>query len=381
MPAAMDTTLGTERHDVVVIGGGQAGLAASHHLSRRGIEHVVLDAGPAIGDAWRRRWDSLQLFTPAAMDGLPGMPFPADPGALPTRLEMADYLAIYAERDGTPIRLGARVNSLTRTDDGYLVTAGDTRLMSREVIVATGFLATPVRPPFAAELDPSLVQLHSDDYRGPSSIPAGRVLLVGAGNSGAEIALELAGAGRHVVLAGKGTFLPAIARIGGGRLFFGFARRALTLDTPMGRRMRDRMGAHGSAPVIRVRKADLRAAGVERAGRVAGMRDGRPVLDDGRSLEVDAVIWCTGFRPAFDWIQLPVLAPSGLPRHDRGAAMDVPGLSFVGLPFQRSFLSPLVGGVGEDAAVIVDAIAGRLGRTAVTVARRQARGVVGGPAE
>ncbi len=216
------------------------------------------------------------------------------------------------------------------------------------------------RPGFATALGPSITQLHSDEYRSPSTLAGARVLLVGAGNSGAEIALELAHAGRHVVLAGKGTFLPAIARIGGPRVFFGFARRALTLDTPLGRRMRDRMGPHGSAPVIRVRASDLLAAGVERVGRVAGVRDGQPVLEDGRQLDVDAVVWCTGFQPAFDWIRLPILDPSGLPRHERGLAVGVPGLSFVGLPFQRSFVSPLVGGVGADAAVIVDAIAERL---------------------
>jgi len=349
-----------EGHDVIVIGGGQAGLAASHHLARRGIEHVVLDAGSAVGETWRRRWDSLRLFTPAAMDGLPGMPFPADAATLPTRVEMADYLATYADRDRTPIRLGVTVDALARADGGFLVSSRNQRFTAPEVIVATGFLTTPYRPEFASGLDPSIVQLHSDDYRNPASLSAERVLLVGAGNSGVEIAMELARAGRQVVIAGHSTFLPRIATIGGGRAFFSFARRALTLETPLGRRMRDRMGTHGSAPVIRVRPADLSDARVHRVERVQEVRHGRPVLANGRTLDVDAVVWCTGFRPGFDWIRLPILEPSGLPRHDRGAATGMPGLSFVGLPFQRSFLSPLVGGVGPDAEVIVDAVVNRL---------------------
>jgi putative flavoprotein involved in K+ transport len=350
-----------ERHEVIVVGGGQAGLATSHHLSRRGIEHVVLDAESHVGDAWRARWDSLSLFTPASIDGLPGMPFPAPPRSLPTKDEMADYLTEYAARNRVPVRSGVRVDALERTDDGYALTAGERRFGAREVVVAGGFLSVPSVPGFASLLGPSTAQVHSASYRNPSSLPGRSALLVGAGNSGVEIGLELAHAGRAVTLAGRAAFLPRALRAGGGRLFFGFARRAMTLQTPLGRRMRDGMGAHGSAPVIRVRAADLERARVQRVGRLAGVRDGSPLLDDGRVLDVDAVVWCTGFRPAFEWIRLPVLGPGGLPRHDRGVVAAAPGLSFVGLPFQTGFLSPLVGGVGADAGEIVDGIAARLG--------------------
>ena len=350
-----------ERHDLIVVGGGQAGLATSHHLSHTGIEHVVLDAGERVGDAWRSRWDSLRLFTPARIDGLPGMPFPAAPDAMPTRDEMAGFLVEYAARNQAPVIGRTTVGALERADGGYALTAGARRFEAREVVVATGFLTTPHVPAFARELDPSTPQLHSAAYRDPGSVPGSSVLLVGAGNSGAEIALELAAAGRRVTLAGHGTFLPGIARLGGGRAFFSFARRALTLRTPIGRRMRARMGDHGSAPVIRVRAADLERAGVARVGRVGGVRDGQTVLDDGRLLEVDAIVWCTGFRPAFDWIRLPIFGAGGLPRHERGSVADAPGLSFVGLPFQTGFLSALVGGVGADAEEIVGGIARRLG--------------------
>ncbi len=351
-----------ERHDAIVVGGGQAGLAASHHLAARGIEHVVLDAAARTGDAWRERWDSLHLFTPAAIDGLPGVPFPGTPGAMPSKDEMADYLAGYAERERAPIRHGVRVDRLVHDGDGFELQAGDREYLTREVIVATGFLSAPHVPAFADELDRSISQLHSSAYRNPSSIRGDHVLVVGAGNSGVEIALELRAAGRRVQLAGHSTFLPRPARIGGARLFFGFARRALTLDTPLGRRMCERMGDHGTAPVIRVQPGELLRAGVERVGRVEGARDGEPWLAGGRAVDVDAVVWCTGFRPAFEWIRIPVIEPSGLPRHIRGSVPDVPGLSFVGLPFQTSFLSPLVTGVGSDAEEIAGRIASRFDR-------------------
>jgi putative flavoprotein involved in K+ transport len=356
-----------ELHDVVVVGGGQAGLATSHHLTRTGIEHVVVDAGARVGDAWRDRWDSLRLFTPAGIDGLPGMPFPLPATDLPTKDQMADYLAEYAAHDHAPIEHGVRVESLDRSEGRFTLAAGDRRYETSEVVVTTGFLSRPFVPPFGTKLDPAVRQLHSAAYRDPGSAPGASVLVVGGGNSGVEIALELARAGRRVSLAGTSRFLPRIARVRDGRPFFAFARRVLTLDTPIGRRMGERMGSHGSAPVIRVRQSDLDGAGVDRVARVDGVRDGRPVLADGRVLEVDSVVWCTGFRPAFDWIRLPVLTAEGLPRHERGVVVSEPGLSFVGLPFQTGFLSPLVFGVGADAAEIVDGIATRMaGRRART---------------
>ncbi len=355
----------TEHRQAIVIGGGQAGLAASYHLARRGVDHVVLDAGAAPGATWRRRWDSLRLFTPAAFDALPDMPFPEPAGALPTKDRMADYLVEYAQRNRSPVRYGTRVDSLDRDEGRLVATAGASRFVAGEVIVATGFLTVPLVPAFAGDLEPGITQLHSDAYRNPTSLPEGRVLLVGGGNSGVEIGLELAQAGRQTMLAGHTNFLPWIARKN-PRLFFSLARRVLTLDTPIGRRMHARMGEHVSAPVIRVRPVELRRAGVVRVPRVTGVRDGRPMLADGQLLDVDAVVWCTGFRPAFDWIRLPVIGPSGLPRHERGRVAEQPGLSFLGLPFQSGFLSALVGGVGADAERIVEDVARRLGSSAAT---------------
>ncbi len=287
---------------------------------------------------------------------------------------MADYLLAYATHNRAPIEHRVRVDSLDRSEGSFALAAGDRRYEASEVVVTTGFLSAAFVPPFADTLDPGIRQLHSLAYRDPGSAHGASVLVVGGGNSGVEIALELAQAGRRVSLAGPSTYLPRIARVRDGGPFFAFARRVLTLKTPIGRRMRDQMGGHGSAPVIRVRQSDLDRAGVERVARVEGVRDGRPILVDGRVLEVDSVVWCTGFRPAFDWIHLPVLGPGGLPRHERGVVATEPGLSFVGLPFQTGFLSPLVGGVGADAAEIVDGIATRMaGRPAQATSATAAR--------
>jgi putative flavoprotein involved in K+ transport len=180
-----------ERIETIVVGAGQAGLAVGYHLARRGLPFVILDAHPRIGDAWRTRWDSLRLFTPAGYDGLPGMRFPAPRTHYPTKDEMADYLEAYASRFELPVRTGVRVDALARRDDRFLVAAGDLRFDADNVVVAMSSDLTPWTPPFASQLDARVVQLHSYDYRNPSQLQDGDVLIVGAGNSGADIAIEI----------------------------------------------------------------------------------------------------------------------------------------------------------------------------------------------
>ncbi len=229
----------TQHVDTLVIGGGQAGLAAGYELARRGRDFVILDAHDHVGDSWRIRWDSLRLFTPASLNGLPGMPFPAPGEHFPTKDELADYLETYAARFALPVQLGVRVDELTRDGDRYLVSAGVRRLAANHVVVATGAYATPGLPAFASQLDPAITQLHSLDYRNPGQLRDGRVLVVGAGNSGAEIALELA-ATHQTWLAGRDTgHFPNLFALGGlsyqvGRLAFQGLKR-LTVDTWLGR--------------------------------------------------------------------------------------------------------------------------------------------------
>lgn len=353
--------------DTIIIGGGQAGLSVGYHLARRRVPFLILDANARVGDPWRTRWDSLRLFTPARHAGLDGLPFPAPPFSFPTKDEMADYLEEYARTFSLPVRCGVRVRRLSRIGNRFLVVAGAERLEANHVVVAMSNYQRPRVPAFADRLDPAIVQLHSLEYRNPSQLREGPVLVVGAGNSGAEIAMELART-RQTILAGRPSgYIPF--RIDGlaARLLFTrlvlrvIFHRVLTIKTPLGRRVRPKM-LRAAAPLIRVKPKDLVAAGVERVGRVTGIRDGSPLLDDGRVLAVTNVVWCTGFDAGFSWIDLPVFDANGEPRHEAGVVPEQPGLYFVGLNFLYAFSSEMIHGVGRDASRIAEAIANTASR-------------------
>jgi putative flavoprotein involved in K+ transport len=345
----------TERIDTVVVGGGQAGLAMGYHLARSGRPFVVLDASTRVGDSWRHRWDSLRLFTPARYCGLPGTPFPGSPWAFPTREEFADYLEEYASRHQLPVRTGTRVTRVGRESDRLVVETDDRSYVAERVVLASGHDALPHVPAFADELDPATHQRHSSAYHRPGDLPEGDVLVVGAGNSGADIALELA-ATRRVLLAGRHPgqvpfrIERPTSRLASLLVFWAFSH-VLTLRTPVGRRARAGVMGH-SGPLVRVKAGDLAAAGVERVPRISRVADGRPVTEDGRALDVAAVVWCTGFRPGYSWLDLPVLGPDGLVRHDRGVCTTQPGLYVLGQLFQYSLASSMVHGVGLDAAYL-----------------------------
>lgn len=352
-----------ERIETVVVGGGQAGLAVGYHLARRRLSHVILDASHRIGDTWRQRWDSLRLFTPARYDSLPGMPFPAPAHSFPTKDAMADYLEGYAKRFELPVRTGVRVTRLGKQDGRFVVEAGEQRFEANNVVVAMASYQKPRVPAFGSQLDRKLVQLHSQDYRNPAQLQPGGVLLVGAGNSGADIAIEVSRSHRtwmsgrdvgHVPfridgLAARLLLVRLVLRV----LF----HRVLTVRTPIGRRMRRKMLTPGG-PLIRVKPEDLAAAGVERVPRTVGVRDGLPLLENGRVLDVANIIWCTGFHPGFSWIDLPILGPVE-PLHQSGVVPSEPGLYFVGLHFLHALSSTMIHGVGRDAKRIVSAISAR----------------------
>jgi putative flavoprotein involved in K+ transport len=357
-----------QRHEeihTVIIGAGQAGLSVGYFLARRGAPFVILEANQRVGDTWRRRWDSLRLFTPARFDGLAGMPFPASPHAFPTKDQMADYLEAYAERFALPVRTGVTVDRVSRWGDGFLVSAGDLRIRAGHVVVAMASYQKPRVPPFAAELDPGIVQIHSLDYRNPGQLRPGGVLIVGAGNSGSEIAKELVRAGHPTWMSGRDTgHIPfriegMAARLVLVRLVLrGLFHRVLTTDTPIGRKVRPAIVSRGG-PLIRVKPKDLAAAGVVRVPRTAGVRDGRPRLEDGRVLDVANVVWCTGFEPGFSWIDLPVFGERGEPEHRRGVVPAAPGLSFVGLHFLYAMSSTMIHGVARDAEYVAERIVGQ----------------------
>lgn len=361
----------TLRYETIVIGGGQAGLATGYYLQQQGRDistgsmhpFVILDANERTGDAWRKRWDSLRLFTPARFNGLPGMPFPAPAYSFPTKDEMADYLEAYAARFNLPVRTGVRVDCLSKQGGRFVLTAGDLRFEAENVVVAMANFQKPQVPAFAQELDPGIVQLHSSDYRNPSQLQEGGVLIVGASNSGAEIALEVA-PGHRTWMSGRDTgHVPfriegLAARVLLVRLVLRFLfHRLLTVNTPIGRKVRPKILSHGG-PLIRVKPKDLAAARVERVPRTVGVRNGLPELEDGRILDVANVIWSTGFHAGFSWIDLPVLGEEE-PMHERGIVAKEPGLYFVGLHFLSAASSAQIHGMSRDARYVVQAIASR----------------------
>ena len=357
----MPRTRQSERTDTLVIGGGQAGLSVGYHLKRRGVPFVILDAAERVGEAWRNRWDSLRLFTPGRYCGLDGLPFPGPSTRYPTKDEMADYLEAYATRFDLPVRGGARVQRLTRENGRFVALTADARFEADQVVVAMADEQRPMVPAFAADLDPGIRQLHSAQYRNPGQLQDGPVLLVGAGNSGADIAMELASE-RKTWLSGpdlghvpfhidrrltKWILVPFVLRV--------VFHRILTVRTPLGRKVRPKKLRMGDG-LVRVKPKDLERVGVERVPRTTGTSEGRPVLNDGRVLEPANVIWCTGYEAGFDWIDLPVHGEIQ-PLHERGVVPGQPGLFFVGLRFLHSVSSSMIHGVGRDAARIAKLVA------------------------
>jgi putative flavoprotein involved in K+ transport len=353
---------GAETFDTIIIGGGQAGLSVGYYLKRADASFVILDANERIGGSWRTRtWESLRLFTPARYDGLPGWSFPALAWSYPTARELADYLEAYAARFELPVRSGITVDRLTKDGDRFVVECGERRFEAAQIVVATGFYGMPSVPAFAAELDPEIVQMHSSEYRDPSQLQRGGVLLVGAGNSGADIAIEVSKTHRTWLSGRDKGQVPLriesrLARFVLPVLWF-VASHVLTIKTPIGRKVRPHVLA-GGAPRIRVKTDDLEAAGVERVPKTVAVRDGLPLLEDGRALEVTNVIWCTGFRQDVSWIDMPVFGEEQELRQERGVTSE-PGLYFLGLDFLYSFTSENVGGVGRDARYVAKRINSR----------------------
>lgn len=366
-------------HETVIIGGGQTGLAAGHHLAQRGIDFVILEARERIGDIWRSRWESLKLYSPARYDALPGMPFPAPRNHFPSSAEMADYLETYAGSQQLPIRTGVRVNRVVADGDGYVVETSDGQYVARQVIVASGGFRDPYVPAPAREVSPSIRQLHSSAYRTPDQLADGPVLVVGLSHSGADIAHEAAQSGHHTVLSGASHGqLPFSVESRRGRLAWPLLRfvasNLLTLNTPIGRKMAPEV-RKGGGPLLRYRRQDLVADGVElHDARFVGARDGQPMLADDSVHDVATVVWCTGFRPDYSWVTPASVDDYGWPIESRGVVADSPGLYFLGIPFQFGFTSMLVLGAGRDAGYVAERVA-RHATARSDAAPRAARGI------
>jgi len=352
-----------ERVEVVVIGAGQAGLAIGHLLARAGRRFVILEAGESVGTAWRGRWDSLVLFTPRRHDALPGLPFPGEPDGYPGRDEVVAYLEQYARTFDLPVRFRSEVRSLRAEDDGFVLELADgRRVAADQVVVATGPFHVPSTPAPAGELDPALFQTHSAAYRSPSGVPPGTVLVVGGGNTGFQIAKELAATHTvHLAVGSRQTPLPQ--RLLGRDLFSWLTRLGLldkSVDSRLGRRARDRDTLIGSSPRELRRAFDvaIRPRAIGGSGRTVRFADGT-------QLDVDAVVWATGYRPDHSWIDLDIADGSGRLRHRRGVS-EVRGLYFIGLSWQHTRGSALLGFVKDDAEFIAGRIEAAAGSPAAS---------------
>ena len=346
--------------DAVVIGGSQAGLAMAWYLARQQLRFVVLEAAPEIGHTWRSRWDSLTLFTPAQYDSLPAMPFPGPPDTYPGKDAVAAYLQAYAAKFDLPVRLNARVTDLARTQEGFEVRTDSDVLRARRVVVATGPFQVPFVPPAARRLDGSVTQLHTAEYRNSDALPDGPVLVVGGGNSGFQIAEELANAGRQVDLS-IATKLPGLPqRLAGKDLFWWLTRLGLlrvSVESRPGRRMSSRDFVIGS------NRRRLQTKGVRFRPQLTGAGARTAHFADGSKLDAGVVIWATGYRPDYSWIHVPGVVQDGQVTHQRGVT-DVPGLYFLGLTWQHTRGSALLGFVHNDAAHLADRIAAHRRATA-----------------
>jgi putative flavoprotein involved in K+ transport len=348
----MNSTV-TNHRDVVVVGGGQAGLAIGYYLAKQGTDFTILEAASEPAAAWRERWDSLKLFTSARYDSLPGMEFPGDPNRYPSRDEVADYLTDYARRFELPVELNSRVRSIRKTVQAHVLELDDRTYEADQVVVATGPFQVPFIPTIADRLDEGVVQMHSTAYRSPQSVPDGRVLVVGGGNTGFQIAEELLSFREvHLSIGSRQTPLPQ--RILGRDLFWyldatGLIRK--TTASRIGKRMQQREDTLiGSNP----RRA--RRHGIELHGRAVAAAGSSVAFADGADLDVRGVIWATGFRVDHSWIDVPVFDENGRAAHERGVTRS-PGLYFLGQLWQHTRGSALLGWVKDDAAYVADRVA------------------------
>jgi putative flavoprotein involved in K+ transport len=362
----MSKSYNTKTIQTIVIGGGQAGLAVGYHLAKRGLPFLILDANKHVGDAWRSRWDSLRLFNPARYAGLPGLRFPAPGDTFPTKDEMADYLGEYVRRFSLPVQNGVRVDRLWNEDGRFHMTAGHRHFEAENVVVAMANYQTPKIPEFAKELDAQIVQLHSHEYRNPSQLQHGGVLIVGVGNSGADIGIEVAKSHPTWISGKESGHIPwaidsFIARFFLVRLVRFVGHHVMTVKTRIGRKLRPKL-LHQAPPLVRVKPWELTNAGIARVSRIVGVKAGLPLLADGRTLAVKNVLWCTGYHHEFPWIDLPVFDKSGDVIHEAGIVKNVPGIYFVGLNFLYSMTSATLMGIGRDSERVVDALWNRMNR-------------------
>ena len=356
----MENNIAVEYHPVIIIGAGQAGLSMGYHLSQKGISFLILEANKKVGDTWRKRWDSLHLFTPAQYDGLPGMPFPAKKYSFPSKDDFADYLETYATHFKLPVRTNTYVNSLSREGRQFIIDTDNIQFTADNVVIAMNDCQHQRIPAFAKDLDPGITQIYSSKYKNPSQLQDGNVLVIGAGNSGCEIALEVSKT-HKTWLAGRDTgHIPFHIKSKVGHLMLPVVlrfmfHRVFTENTFIGRKMRSKALTMGG-PLIRIKPQEITEAGIIRVPKVTGVIEGLPVLQNKEVMDVKNIVWCTGYYPRFSWIDLPVFK-NGHPIQKRGVVDSEPGLYFLGLHFLYAMSSGMIHGVERDAKYIANEIA------------------------
>ena len=347
-----------DHHEVVVVGAGQSGLAMGYYLQRLGLDFVILDAALQVGDAWRYRWDSLRLFTSSTFSALPGSRFPGDPDRYPTKDDVADYLRDYANRLELPIRLNEPVEHLTKVGETYTIKTPQRSYNGDNVVLAVGGRHAVVKPSFAGRLSDGVVQLDTAEYRRPEQFPRGTIVVIGSGDSGRQISEELVASGRRVVLA-RGTWRFRLPQRALGRDIIYWLDKMKAMRTPAGARRTRWVRRH--EPVIGPSLRDLRRKGLRLVSRAVDAEGGMVRFEDGEEISADGVLWSTGFRCDFSWIDLPILDERGVPLQDRGVT-ECPGIYFLGLPWQRTAGSALIGWVGDDARMLSERISETQGR-------------------
>jgi putative flavoprotein involved in K+ transport len=352
----MNTNTNKNYWHTIVIGGGQAGLATGYHLKKMNIDFLILDAEEQTGDSWRSRWNSLRLFTPAWNNGMPGCPFPGDHHSFPTKDEAADFLLEYKEKFDLPVLYNSRVMMAKKSTHGFQIKLKERSLETQNLVIATGNYTIPKIPGFAKELHTYVRQLHSSFYKSPDDLPFGNILVVGAGTSGFQIAMDLLHEKRSVYIAGKPTAqIPDFIFKYFGKQFVWVNKYILNTSTPMGRKFQAAIMKGKGAPLIHISPEEAQLAGVKILPRLKGAQEGWPVTENDERMEVSAIIWCTGFHPDYSWLDLPgAIADNGYPLTFRGISPNHPGLYFVGSSFQYSLTSTWMGGVGRDAAYVVN---------------------------